>query len=81
MWKEEDGKLIRDFKFQDFSEAWGFLTRMAMLVEKVDHHPTWSNTYNRIRIELTTHNAGNKVTQKDKDLAQGIDLIYSSYMK
>ncbi len=75
MWKEKDGKLVQSFKFHDFTEAWDFMNQVAQLVEKVDHHPTWCNTYNKVQIELTTHDAGNTITQKDRDLADGIDKI------
>ena len=58
MWKEEDNKLQREFKFKDFSEAFAFMSRVALLAEKMDHHPEWSNVYNRVAITLTTHDAG-----------------------
>lgn len=73
MWKEENDKLTREFKFKDFTEAFGFMTKVALEAEKMDHHPNWSNVYNKVTIELTTHSAGNKVTEKDKKLASIID--------
>jgi 4a-hydroxytetrahydrobiopterin dehydratase len=73
MWREEDNKLKRTFQFKDFSEAFAFMTRVAMAAEKMDHHPTWSNVYNRVEIELSTHDAGNVVTDKDRKLAAIID--------
>lgn len=75
MWQEKDDKLSRKFEFADFVEAWGFMTRVAMLAEKMDHHPNWSNVYNAVEIELTTHEAGNKVTDKDRKLAEAIDKL------
>jgi len=75
MWKEADNKLSRDFKFKDFSEAFAFMTRVALIAEKMDHHPTWTNTYNRVTIELSTHDAGNKVTDLDRKMAKLIDQL------
>lgn len=75
MWTEENNKLKRIFKFKDFQEAFAFMTRVAFLAEAHDHHPNWSNVYNTVTIELTTHDKGNVITQKDKDLAKAIDEI------
>ncbi|WP_373520553.1 4a-hydroxytetrahydrobiopterin dehydratase [Aquiflexum sp.] len=75
MWTEENNKLKKEFKFKDFQEAFAFMTRVAFLAEAQGHHPNWSNVYNTVTIELTTHDAGNKVTKKDKDLASAIDKI------
>lgn len=74
-WKEEKNQLTKTFTFRDFSEAFGFMTRVAMLAEKMDHHPTWTNTWNTVKIELSTHDAGNVVTEKDRKLAKAIDLV------
>ena len=68
-------KLVRHFEFNDFVEAFGFMTRVALLAERADHHPNWSNVYNRITIELTSHDAGNRVTQRDRDFAAAIDKV------
>lgn len=76
MWKEENNRLVRTFKFQDFKEAFGFMTRVALVAEKMDHHPNWSNVYNAVTIELTTHDAGNVITDKDRKLAKEIDKIF-----
>ena len=73
MWKEENDKLKKDFSFKNFTEAFGFMTRVALEAEKMDHHPNWSNVYNKVSIELSTHSAGNKVTEKDRKLAGIID--------
>lgn len=70
---EAGGKAItREFKFADFSEAFGFMTRAAIAAEKMDHHPEWSNVYNRVNVRLTTHDAGG-LTDKDVALAQAMD--------
>ncbi|GAA4420111.1 hypothetical protein GCM10023187_55060 [Nibrella viscosa] len=75
MWQEKDNKLTRAFTFADFSEAFAFMTRVALLAEKMNHHPWWSNVYNKVSIELNTHDAGNIVTDKDRKLAEAIDLL------
>lgn len=75
MWKEEDNKLKKSFQFKDFSEAFAFMTRVALVAEKMDHHPWWANVYNRVDIELNTHDAGNTVTEKDRKLATAIDRL------
>ena len=74
-WKTENKKLKKEFVFKTFSEAFAFMTRVAIIAEKMDHHPTWTNVYNRVTIELTTHDAGNTVTSKDRELAAAIDKI------
>lgn len=75
MWKEEDNRLKRTFEFKNFVEAFGFMSSVAIIAEKMDHHPNWSNVYNKVEIELTTHDAGNTVTDKDKKLAALIDEL------
>jgi 4a-hydroxytetrahydrobiopterin dehydratase len=75
MWKEENNKLYKKFTFKDFSEAFAFMTRVALASEKMDHHPTWTNTWNTVEIWLSTHDAGDIVTEKDKQLAKKIDAI------
>jgi len=77
MWKTENNKLIKTFVFKDFTEAFGFMTRVAMVAEKMNHHPTWSNTWNTVSFELCTHDAGNTVTEKDLQLAEAIDALAS----
>jgi len=76
MWIEEDNKLKAQFKFSDFIEAFAFMSSVAILAEKANHHPFWTNVYNHVNIELCTHDAGNIVTDKDRDLAMAIDKIY-----
>lgn len=71
-WSLEEGKLCRYFAFDNFIEAFAFMTRVAILSEKVDHHPEWFNVYNRVEVRLTTHDAGG-ITQRDIDLAAGIN--------
>jgi 4a-hydroxytetrahydrobiopterin dehydratase len=75
MWKEENNTLKKSFRFKNFVEAFGFMSKVALIAEKMDHHPNWSNVYNKVEIELTTHDAGNKVTEKDRKLAEAIDAI------
>lgn len=75
MWTETDNKLVREFKFNDFTEAFAFMTKVAIHAEKMNHHPNWSNVWNTVKIELTTHDAGNTITQKDRDLAAKIDKL------
>ncbi|MFT6827333.1 MAG: 4a-hydroxytetrahydrobiopterin dehydratase [Roseivirga sp.] len=75
MWEEKDNKLVREFKFKDFVEAFGFMTKVAIEAEKMSHHPNWSNVYNTVIIELTTHDSGNTVTEKDRKLADKIDQL------
>lgn len=77
MWKEENNQLTRTFEFKDFIEAWGFMNKVALLAEKANHHPNWSNVYNKVEIALTTHDAGNTVTEKDRKLAARIDKLLS----
>jgi 4a-hydroxytetrahydrobiopterin dehydratase len=75
MWKEENDSLYKKFEFKDFSEAFGFMTRVALEAEKMNHHPKWTNVYNRVEFWLNTHDAGDKVTERDKKLAQKIDAL------
>lgn len=75
MWKEEDNKLKKTFQFKDFIGAFGFMSKVALAAEKMDHHPTWTNTWNRVSIELSTHDAGNIVTDRDRKLAEVIDKL------
>ena len=75
MWQETNNALQRSFTFSDFSEAFAFMTRVALLAEKADHHPEWTNVYNKVNIRLSTHDAGNTVTDKDRQLATAIDKL------
>lgn len=75
MWKEDNNELVRNFEFADFSEAFAFMTRVALLAEQQQHHPWWSNVYNKVEIRLTTHDAGDTITEKDRKLAAAIDQL------
>jgi 4a-hydroxytetrahydrobiopterin dehydratase len=75
MWKEENNKLYRKFEFKNFSEAFAFMTRVALVAEKMDHHPMWTNVWNTVEVWLSTHDAGDVVTDKDHQLAKKIDAI------
>ncbi len=74
-WDEADGRLRREFEFENFSEAFAFMTRVALLAESAGHHPEWWNVYGRVSITLTTHDAGNTVTEADRRLAAAIDQL------
>ncbi len=71
-WRLDNGKLFREFRFDDFVEAFAFMNRVALLAERADHHPEWFNVYGTLRIWLTTHDAGG-ISQRDIDLAHAID--------
>ena len=73
MWEEKNNSLYKKFEFKDFSEAFAFMTRVALVAEKMDHHPKWTNVWNTVEIWLSTHDAGDIVTAKDKKLAAAID--------
>ncbi|GAA5180013.1 hypothetical protein GCM10025771_23560 [Niveibacterium umoris] len=75
-WTHEPARdaLVKHFKFRDFSEAWGFMNRVALLAEKHDHHPEWHNVYNRVEILLTTHDAGG-LSARDIAMARAIDAL------
>ena len=75
MWQEKDNSLYKKFEFKDFSEAFAFMTRVALAAEKMDHHPKWTNEYNKVEIWLSSHDAGNIVTDKDKKLSEAIDKL------
>jgi len=79
MWTEQNDTLLRTFKFNNFIEAFSFMTEVAFHAEKQNHHPNWSNVYNSVVIELNTHDAGNTVTDKDHQLAAAIDKVYLKY--
>jgi 4a-hydroxytetrahydrobiopterin dehydratase len=74
-WVEREGKLCRTFRFADFSEAFAFMARVALVAEKMNHHPEWANTWNTVDIRLSTHDAGGRITEKDRRLAAAIDAI------
>lgn len=75
MWQETNNTLYRKFEFRDFSEAFAFMTRVAMIAEKMNHHPRWTNVWNTVELWLSTHDAGDVVTEKDRKLADKIDAL------
>jgi 4a-hydroxytetrahydrobiopterin dehydratase len=75
MWKEENNRLKKSFVFKDFTEAFGFMTKVAIVAEKMNHHPAWTNVWNTVSFELSTHDAGDVVTEKDRKLATAIDAL------
>lgn len=80
-WKEENDSLVAEFIFEDFTQAWAFMTEVAIHAEKQNHHPDWSNVYNKVTIHLSTHDAGNTVTEKDRKLSSKIDDLFKRYEK
>jgi len=79
-WTFDNNTIRREFRFRNFVEAFSFMTAVGMEAEKIDHHPDWSNTFNRVTITLSTHSAGG-VTNKDFDLAGKIDAVYNNYIR
>lgn len=75
MWEEKGNKLYKKFQFKDFTEAFAFMTRVAFEAEKMNHHPEWKNVWNTVEVWLSTHDAGDVVTERDKKLAEKIDRI------
>ena len=75
MWNETNNRLTKSFQFKDFKDAFAFMTKVALVAEKMDHHPFWTNVYNSVTIELSTHDAGDIVTDKDHKLAKAIDAL------
>jgi len=73
-WSEVDGKLHKEFQFSDFNQAFGFMTRAAMEIEKMNHHPEWFNVYNKLSVDLMTHDAGG-ITQNDVNLAKILNSL------
>lgn len=74
-WLETNGALTKTFVFADFDEAWIFMEKVSVVVKQADHHPKWTNIYNKVSFELSTHDAGDLVTEKDRDLAEKIDSL------
>ncbi|MBC7450052.1 MAG: 4a-hydroxytetrahydrobiopterin dehydratase [Cytophagales bacterium] len=72
-WTEQNNRLIKSFEFKNFNEAFAFMTRVAVIADKMDHHPSWTNSWNKVYFELNTHSAGGIVTKKDTLLAEAID--------
>jgi 4a-hydroxytetrahydrobiopterin dehydratase len=80
-WREENNCLCADFKFRNFTEAFAFMTEVAFVAEKQNHHPNWSNVYSRVSFQLQTHDAANTVTEKDYALANAIDSLAAKYSR
>jgi len=80
-WITTENALTKTFVFNDFVEAIGFISMCAIEIEKLNHHPSWTNTYNKIEVTLTTHDSGNKVTQKDYQLADILDKHFQKFRK
>jgi 4a-hydroxytetrahydrobiopterin dehydratase len=74
-WVLSDNKLTKTFEFKTFEEAIDFMVRASIVISELDHHPEWTNVYNRVMVSLCTHDAGNVVTQKDHDLATALDQV------
>ena len=81
MWKEHNNQLQATFELADFTQAFAFMTEVAAVVERLDHHPEWSNVWNKVNITLCTHSAGNTITEKDRELAAAIDKVFTKYRK
>tara|TARA_Y100001968_G_scaffold194287_1_gene178213 strand:+ start:65 stop:352 length:288 start_codon:yes stop_codon:yes gene_type:complete len=76
-WVIDNKSIKKEFKFDNFIDAFGFISRVALLSEKMDHHPSWQNTYNKVKIELTTHDLGG-ITTNDIKLAESIDNLINT---
>jgi 4a-hydroxytetrahydrobiopterin dehydratase len=79
MWQEKDKQLYQEFKFKDFKQAFGFMEGVAQAAESQNHHPKWTNSYNKVEIWLSSHDAGDQITDKDRALATEIDRIYEDF--
>lgn len=78
-WKEENNSLQKTFVFKDFADAMAWMVKSAIYIEKMNHHPEWSNVYNRVSVTLRTHDAGNTVTDKDRKLAEKLDQAFTPF--
>lgn len=74
-WTEENNQLSKTFKFNSFIEAISWMVKAAFIIEKMNHHPEWTNVYNKVHVVLRTHDAGNTVTDKDRELAKALDVL------
>lgn len=74
-WTEKNHELVKEFVFDDFIQAWAFMSKVAIVAEKMNHHPNWTNVYHKVSIRLSTHDAGNTVTDLDRELAKKIDQL------
>ena len=78
-WTNNENSLEKTYRFDTFESAMDFMQQAALIISEADHHPTWTNTYNQIHVSLSTHDAGNKVTEKDWTLAHALDALYQSF--
>jgi 4a-hydroxytetrahydrobiopterin dehydratase len=78
-WTNNENSLEKTYRFDTFESAMEFMQQAALIISEADHHPTWTNTYNQIHVSLSTHDAGNKVTDKDWTLAHALDTLYQSF--
>lgn len=81
MWKESENALERSYEFKDFVAAIAFMVNAAMYIEQLDHHPIWTNVYNKVFVKLQTHDAGDIVTDKDRKLAEVLDQVFDEIAK
>ena len=79
MWTEENNQLKKSFEFKNFAEAFTFMTSVAFAAEKMNHHPNWNNSYNKVEIALFTHDAKDTITEKDRNLSKEIDSIFDKF--
>ncbi len=79
MWTKKDNALQATFQFKNFTQAFAFMTEVAFAAEKMNHHPDWSNVWNKVHFKLNTHDAGGTVTDRDHELAKAIDSIAERY--
>jgi 4a-hydroxytetrahydrobiopterin dehydratase len=79
MWQDKNGELYKKFDFKDFNEAFAFMQKVAKAANQANHHPKWLNEWSKVEIWLSTHEAGDTVTDKDHSLAKQIDAIYKEY--
>jgi 4a-hydroxytetrahydrobiopterin dehydratase len=79
-WVERDGTLFRKFEFADFAEAFAFITKVAAVAERLDHHPDWSQSWNVVEITLSSHDAGRTVTARDHKLADEINHVFDQFV-
>ncbi len=80
MWKEENNALNRTYEFKTFVAAIAFMVNAAMYIDQMDHHPEWTNIYNKVSVKLQSHSAGNTITAKDRELAEVLDKVYAEVM-
>ncbi|HCS21529.1 MAG TPA: pterin-4-alpha-carbinolamine dehydratase [Bacteroidetes bacterium] len=80
MWKEENNALERTYEFKTFVAAIAFMVNAAMYIDQMNHHPEWMNVYNKVIVKLQSHDAGNTVTEKDRELAKVLDKVYEEVM-